>query len=451
MALGAEYTFTDSRPFMYRVNFPYRFAMKPYFSLLTKALLVFVAMLFLCVPPLPGASKQGKKPAKPVSNTSIAAVSGSRLFYDDPLTKSGTAHLYNLEYDKAIADFEAAKKLHPNDPFAVNHLIQAILFKELYRLNALDTTLYTDNGFLTGKPLAGDPQVKQRIFDLADESLQLSEARLKANPNDVEALYARGVTRGLKLTYVAIIEKSFFAALRNASASRSDHEHVLQLDPNYVDAKTVVGLHNFVLGSMPLAARIMAGIVGMSGSKKKGLEYLYEVARSDHETSVDARVALALFLRREARYQDALDIIRTLTAQYQRNFIFALEEANLLKDAGRGNEAIAAYTKLVEGSKAGEFTDPHIERAAYGLAESLKGQRKTQAALQEYESAITLSKQPSDGVRIRALLGAGEMYDALGQRQSALRDYSEAIALDGNSAQADLARKYMKSAFQFQN
>ncbi len=436
---------------MYQVNFPYRFAMKPYFSLLTKVLLVFVALFFLGSQSAVSAMWQGKRQAKPVVHAPIPAISGSKLFYDDPLTKSGTTHLYNLEYDKAIADFEAAKKLHPNDPFAVNHLIQAILFKELYRLNALDTTLYTDNGFLTGKPLAGDPQVKQRIFDLADESLQLSETRLKANPNDVEALYARGVTRGLKLTYVAIIEKSFFAALRNASASRSDHERVLQLDPHYIDAKTVVGLHNFVVGSMPLAARIMAGIVGMSGSKKKGLEYLYEVARSDHETSVDARVALALFLRREARYQDALEIVRTLTAQYQRNFIFALEEANLLKDAGKGSEAIAAYTKLVEGSKEGAYTDPHLERAAYGLAESLKGQRKTQEALQEYESAITLSKQPADGVRIRALLGAGEMYDALGQRQAALKNYNEAIALDGNSAQAELARRYLKSAFQFQN
>src|SRR6185312_5891268 len=193
--------------------------------------------------PRAAAQSKGKKPAKTAVNTANAGVSGARLFYDDALTKSGTAHLYNLEYDKAIADFEAARKLHEQDPFAVNHLIQAILFKELYRLNALDTTLYTDNGFLTGKPLAGDPLVKERIFQMADESLQLSEARLKANPNDVEALYARGVTRGLKLTYVAIIEKSFFSALRNATASRGDHEKVLQLDPNYVDAKTVVGLH----------------------------------------------------------------------------------------------------------------------------------------------------------------------------------------------------------------
>jgi len=434
---------------MYQVNFSYRFAMKPYASLLTKALLAFLALSVAAQGTVSRTPDKGKKPLKTAPGQVTSGAFGAKLYSRDLLTKSGTAHLYNLEYDKAIADFEGARKQHPDDTFALNHLVQALLFKELYRLNALDTTLYTDNGFLTGKPLAGDPALKARIFDLADHSLQLSEGRLKANPNDVEALYARGVTRGLKLTYVAIIEKSFFAALRNASASRSDHEHVLQIDPNYLDAKTVVGLHNFVLGSMPLAARIMAGIVGMSGNKKKGLDYLYEVGRSNCETSVDARVALALFLRREARYQDALDIVRTLTTQYPKNFIFALEEANLLKDAGKGQEAIIAYAHIMDGSKNGAYSDPHLERAAFGWAESLKGQRKTQEALLEYESAITLSKEPFDGVRIRALLGAGEMNDAMGKRDLAVKDYNEAISIDGSSAQAELARKYLRAAFQF--
>lgn len=423
--------------------------MKPYFSLLTKALLVLIVLGCGGITTYARPSSQGRKRTKPEVKTSSSAVHGRRLYLDDPLSKSGSLNLYNLEYDKAIADFEAALKQHPNDPFAYNHLVQALLFRELYRLNALDTTLYTDNGFLTGKPLPGDPQTKARIFELADASLQLSEQSLKADPTNVEALYARGVTRGLKLTYVAIIEKSFFSALRNASASRSDHERVLQLDPQYVDAKTVVGLHNFVLGSMPLAARIMAGIVGMSGSKKKGLDYLYEVVQADCETSVDARVALALFLRREARYQDALDIMRPLTVKFPRNFIFALEEANLLKDAGKGEEAIAAYSQIMEKSKSGTYSDPHLERAAYGLAESLKGQRKTEDALLEYEAAINLSKQPTDGVRVRALLGAGEMHDALGKRDLAMKDYNEAIVADGNSPQAELARKYLRSPFQF--
>lgn len=375
-------------------------------------------------------------------------IAGPKLSQLDPDTKSGLTHLYNLEYDQAIADFEKTYKSHPDDPFAVNHLLQAVLLKELYRLNALDTTLYADNGFLTGKPLPGDPKVKARLQALTEQALALAEARIKTNPKDVDALYARGVTRGLKLSYVAIVEKSFFAALRNATASRNDHEKVLELDPAYTDAKLVVGLHNYIIGSLPLAAKILIGIVGITGSKQKGLTYLEEVGKTNGDTSVDARVTLSLFLRREARYDDALKVQRTLIQQYPRNFLFALEEANLLKDAGRGEESMKVYTRILEAGKSGAFADPHLERAAFGLAEVEKGYRHPEAAIEHYRQALAFPDLEPD-VKIRALLGVAMMCDVLGRRNEALRDYQAVVALDPDSSHAALARKYIKEPFRY--
>src|SRR5512141_1789354 len=60
----------------------------------------------------------------------------------DPLTRSGMEHFYNMEYDKAIQQFEKVVEQHPDDPFAVNHLASSIMWKELYRIGALDTELY---------------------------------------------------------------------------------------------------------------------------------------------------------------------------------------------------------------------------------------------------------------------------------------------------------------------
>ena len=34
--------------------------------------------------------------------------------------------------------------------------------------------------------------------------------------------------------------------------ARHDHERVLELDPNYLDAKMVVGTHNYVIGRSAL-------------------------------------------------------------------------------------------------------------------------------------------------------------------------------------------------------
>jgi len=80
----------------------------------------------------------------------------------------------------------------------------------------------------------------------------------------VEALYVRGVARGLKSTYIALVDKSFLAALRSAVAARRDHERVLQIDPKYVDAKTIVGAHNYVVGSLPMPVKLLAGIAGFT-------------------------------------------------------------------------------------------------------------------------------------------------------------------------------------------
>lgn len=374
--------------------------------------------------------------------------SGRRLATDDPATKRGLDEVYNLEYEKAIADFEKTRKSYPEDPYALNHLLQALLLRELYRLNALDTTLYADNGFLTGKPLPGDPKVKERIMALADEGIRLADARLKENPKDVEMLYARGVTRGLRLSYVAIIEKSFFAALRNASASRADHEKVLEIDPSFIDSKLLVGTHLYVVGSLPWPVRIFAGVAGLSGNKKKGLEYLQEVSDSQGEASTDARVAMALFLRREGRYAEALKVMRTLTAEYPRSFLFALEEANLLKDVGHNEEATEVYRKIIQNAGAKMYPDPHLERTWFGLGECLKGQRHAAEALDAYQKTLDDPRTQTD-VRLRALLFAGQMDDVLAKRAEAEAKYKAVIQLETESSQAASARRYLKEPYRY--
>ncbi len=68
-------------------------------------------------------------------------------------------------------------------------------------------------------------------------------------------------------------------------------------------------------------------------------------------TSVEARTALGLFLRREAKYDEAIAVMRSLTDEYPRNFLFRLELANLTKDAGQGKAAITEYQQLLEEAK----------------------------------------------------------------------------------------------------
>jgi tetratricopeptide (TPR) repeat protein len=371
---------------------------------------------------------------------SVAAVAA------DPLTRAGWERYYSLDYDKAVQDFERVMQTHPGNPVAINHLISALLFRALYRAGAMDTGLYSGNSFVTQKKIELDGPTRDRINQLTDESLGICNQRLKANPNDVDALYARGVARGMRATYLGLVEKSWYPALRNAVGARRDHERVLELDPNFADAKFIVGMHNYVVGSLPFFVKVAASIVGISGSKDKGLQLLREAAAAGGETATDARVVLILFLRREQRFDDTLAIVRQLIQEHPHNYLFALEEANVLNDGGHGPAAIAVYRRVLAEAKASKFVDPHLELAQWGLGEALFGQRNYADAAAAYDAAGGIPSADKD-LRQRAALRAGQAYDVLGKRDQATARYKAAVVLDWDSPAGQQARKYLNKPY----
>jgi tetratricopeptide (TPR) repeat protein len=383
-----------------------------------------------------------------VSAQSAASVAlPSVTIKNDALTRSGFEHYYDADYERAAKDFEKVLAAHPDDPAAVNHLLSAVMFGELSRVGALDTSLYSNNSFLDQKrEYVLDPQVKQRIQELETTALQLAEDRLKKSPADIQALYARGVTRSMQSTYTGLVQKAWLSALGNAKGSREDHERVLKLDPSYSDAKTVVGTHEYIAGSLPWAMRMLAHIVGFGGNKQNGLRMLKEAGEAGGETSVDAKVILTLFLRREQRYAEALEVVRTLNSTHPRNFLFALEEANILKDSGHGPESIACYRKVLDAAKGGSFHDPHLEFVYWGLGEALRGQRQFLSAAQAYESVGDYPRADV-GLLRRANLAAGEMYDLALKRDLATQKYEAVITANADSNEAEHARRHLRDPY----
>jgi len=81
------------------------------------------------------------------------------------LNRSGLDHYYSLEYDEAIRDFQKAADLYPDDPQVWNHLLEALLFHELYKHDALDTSLYTHHTFLNTRQVPADAATNPLRFD----------------------------------------------------------------------------------------------------------------------------------------------------------------------------------------------------------------------------------------------------------------------------------------------
>ena len=364
----------------------------------------------------------------------------------DAATDAAFDHFYNMDYDRATQDFERYLEKHPSDPFAVNHLLTAVLMHDLYDTGSMNTGDYTNDSFIGRTPRPTDPRIKVRIKELVHRAESLEEQELKANPNDVSALYCRGVTRAQFSVYTGLIERAWFSALRNAVGARHDHEKVVELDPMFVDAKMVVGTHNYVVGNLPWSVKVAAAIAGLSGSKEKGLAYLREVAKGNGENSVDAKIILTLFLRREHQYDEALGYMQELTNRYPRNHLFPTETANLDRAAGRLDEAEALYRKVWQNGRDGKYGNLHYELAAWGLGELLRSKKDWNGAAAAYE-LVNQAPNPDPDTLQKANLAAGEMYDLLQKRDLAMKKYETVLAGNANTGPADQARRYIREAY----
>ena len=385
--------------------------------------------------------------AAPVQPTSSQSAHADPLSFD-PKVRDAYTHFYDLDYDGALLRFEQVIKTHAEEPIAYAYTLMVTIFRELYHQDLLDTTYYAHDSFLTTQRRVDIPEAtRQRIEYLTGQVINLADQRLMRNPQDKNALFAKGYARGLHAAFITLVDHSFFTAARQGLSARGDSEAVLKIDPSYADANMAIGIQQFAVASLPRMVRMVVGIAGVGGNKEKGLSLLRISAEKGVVTSVESRTTLSLFLRHDGRYAEALTVQHALAQQFPHDYLFRLEEANLTKDKGDGPGAIVIYKQVIADARVpGYFVDPRLHMAWFGLADTERGQNDVADAAKHYLEAAA---QPncSDWLRRRAELNAGEMLDLLHDRSAAIAQYQRATASGGDQSQADAARRFIKAPY----
>jgi tetratricopeptide (TPR) repeat protein len=365
-----------------------------------------------------------------------------------PEVREAHTLFYNLDYDGALSRFEAIQHANPQNPMAANYVLMTLIFRELYHQDLLDTTYYAHDSFIFSKRDVSVPEAThQRIDKLTDSIVAMCDQQIKQNPNNPNTYFARGYAKGMHSAFLTLAFHSYVSSARQGLSSRQDSEEALRLDPNYADAKMAIGIQQFAVASLPRFLRIMIGITGVTGNKEKGLNLLRQCAAEGTVNRVECRTSLALFLRHDALYAEALTVMHGLSQEFPRDYLFRLEEANLAKDKGDGPTAIATYKRvLADAAKPGYFVDPRLQMAYFGLAETQRGQNMIADAAQNYVNAAAQPKC-TDWVRKRAQLAAGQMFDLLHQRDKAVQQYQLAAAAGGDQSQAETARRYLRTPY----
>ena len=389
--------------------------------------------------------------------TNPAASDNAKL---DSLRKSGVEALYNLDYEKAQKDFREIVQLYPNHPAGPQLLAARVWIKTLYESRRLQSTLYSSESFYS----SGDDKVDQKVIaefrNLTREARRLAETRLKQNPKDQEALYWLGAEEGLKASFEEAVERRHFAALKDGNDSVDHHRDLLKLDPNAIDAGITVGLYEYVVGSLPLPIKVVAGITGFRGSKKKGLAMIERVAAEGNWARDDARTLLIVLYTREKRFNDVLAQARELSAKYPRNYLFRLEAADALVSQAEverkkknieaavkaEREAFATFEDLLHDRTVRDTVSRALDLVHFKYGEVLLTAGEGEHAAKEFLAATRVEHAEPTLVTM-AHLYAARAFDLAGKREDALSQYREVLTRPDIYAAHEEAKKGLRQPF----
>ena len=378
----------------------------------------------------------------------------------ETLRRSGLEALYNLDYVKAQHEFKEITRLYPEHPGGPQLLAARVWIKTLYESRRLQSSLYSSESFYTNGDDKVDPQVVAEFRSLTREAKRLAEAKLKQDPNNVEALDFLAVTEGLKASFEEAVERRHFAALRDGDDAVDHHRRVLKLDPKFIDAQLTIGLYEYVVGSLPLPIKILAGVTGFHGSKKRGLSMIEQVAKEGRWSQDDAKTLLILLYTRERRYTDVLALTRELTAKYPRNYLFRLETADALvsiaaaerkeKDLAAASqaekEAFATFDELLRDRAVRDTAARALDLIHFKYGEVLLLAGQQDRAAREFLAATKVERAEA-GLVTMAHLYAARAFDLAGRRQEALGQYREVLARPNVYDAHDEARRGLRQAY----
>lgn len=379
----------------------------------------------------------------------------------EKLRIAGSEALFNLDYEAARKHFKEMADAFPNYPAGPQFLADTLWAETLYQTRRLQSSLYGDDDtFYSTSDDKVDPKIVDEFRALTRQARVLTEARLKQNPKDVEALYFMGAIQGLKASFAEAVERRHFAALKDGSDAVDKHRDVIKLDPSYRDAEITIGLYDYTVGSLPLPVKIAAGMFGFRGSKKRGLATLERVAKEGNWVHDEAKTLLIVLYTREKRFGEAAVYARELAAKYPRNYLYRLEAADALVAqaaldrqtnhstgiTATEKEAFATFDALLNDKTVRDTSARFFDLIHFKYGEALMTAGEYEHAAKEFMASAD-APGGQQGLGTMAHLYAARALDLAGKRNDALTQYRTVLSRPNVYDAHDQAQSGLKEVY----
>ncbi len=361
------------------------------------------------------------------------------------ILESAIDHLRNLEYERAIQQLQSWLKTYPEDLRAQNYLGISILYQEMFHRGVLESRVYGQGGdIFKASKVEITPEFQHRLLSVLDKAQSLADLRSTSDARDKEALYWAGVTHGTRATYHFTLRKEYMPALRESTAALKLHRTLLELDPNYVDAYLIVGMNNYIVGSLPWYIKVLASLTGRHGDRAEGIKQVKRVTEEGNHAREDARLMLAVLYQREKLYREALVTYEAMARAHPRNYLLLCESANLHGSLNEWSQAAETYDDLLQRHHREQpgYTNIPLVSILYLSGMASERANRVEDALSRYSEASSVSA----GGRYSYLadLRAGDMLVRMHRNEEARTHYTRVAQATPESEEGKVARQALK-------
>lgn len=189
----------------------------------------------------------------------LAALVIAKPYEPTSIDKQIINHTFNEEFDRAIKLSQDQIKTNTGSPKYYYYYINTKILEYYQKVAELDPDKRDD----------GRKALNKEIINYCENVLN----KFDKSKLDTENKFYLGSIYAY-LGRISGIDGSWWSAFRNGQKSRNIMDEVLKTDPKFYDAYLILGMLYYYADRLNGVAGFVAGVLGLSGDRNKGLEYL---------------------------------------------------------------------------------------------------------------------------------------------------------------------------------
>ena len=346
----------------------------------------------------------------------------------------GINGVYSLDYPTAQKNIQEVFDTYPDHPFA--HFGNAMIAWSRYEYE-----------FET----SDDKQ--RKVFEkILDDSIAGIKRWLKNNPDDPNAYMGLGALYGLRALF-SMRNRNWVIAYFSGRRAINNLEKSLELDPSYYDAFFGLGIYQYFAGTLPTVIKVLAKIVAIKGDPDEGVRQLNLARQKAMFTSDSAKLILIEVQNtRGSKFynpQKSLEFIRELRAKYPTNPLMHYVEVICLYETGHYEDVTTQAQYFLDQIGHSQFyKDIYISRAYTALGTTQMAQGNFQAAREIFERGQQAVKnQAPSRWGVWNELRLGQVYDLLGEREKARKQYKYVLSFKDKWGFDEQAKSLLKKPY----